>query len=92
MLYGNMQIRVQNEASRLMKEEPERFFMPEGNGMVSKTQYLDIIGRPHGYVSNITSTSTYGHSNRNFIQNVYAFDKRGVVPPAQSKQDKKEER
>ena len=36
MLYGNMQVRIQKEATRLMKEEPERFYMPQGNGIVTR--------------------------------------------------------
>ena len=28
LYYGNMQIRVQEEAARMIKEEPERFFLP----------------------------------------------------------------
>ena len=34
MYYGNMQIRVQQEAARMIKEEPERFFLPEGTGII----------------------------------------------------------
>ena len=34
LYYGNMQIRVQKEASRLIREEPERFFLPEGTGII----------------------------------------------------------
>ena len=34
MYYGNLLLRAQKEASRQMKEEPERYFMPEGNGIV----------------------------------------------------------
>ena len=34
-LYGNMPLRVREEAARLIKEEPERFYPIEGNGMCS---------------------------------------------------------
>ena len=46
MLYGNMQIRAQKEAARMIKEEPERFFMVEGNGMLSHQEYLKIMNLP----------------------------------------------
>ena len=61
MLYGNMNIRVQHEAARLIREEPERFFMPSGNGLVTDNEYKDIVGVPHAYKPTITRTSTYGH-------------------------------
>ena len=35
MLYGDMQVRARKEAARLIKEEPERFFLPEGNGILN---------------------------------------------------------
>ena len=76
MLYGNMHIRINHEASRLIREEPERFFMPEGNGMVTKQQYLDIVGLPYTYEPKIKLNSFHGHSQYNPVQNVYFFDKR----------------
>ena len=39
MLYGNMNIRVQKEAARLIREEPERFYLPEGNGLLAEQEY-----------------------------------------------------
>jgi hypothetical protein len=35
LFYGNMQIRAQKEAERLIREEPGRFFLPEGNGILT---------------------------------------------------------
>ena len=35
MFYGTLQLRAQKEAARLIKEEPERFFLPNGNNMLS---------------------------------------------------------
>ena len=34
LYYGNMQIRVQKEAARLIREEPERFFLPSGSKII----------------------------------------------------------
>ena len=49
MAYGDMMIRAQKDASRMIKEEPERFFMPQGNGMVSQKEYNQIVGLPENY-------------------------------------------
>jgi hypothetical protein len=35
LFYGNMQIRAQKEAERLIREEPGRFFLQEWNGILS---------------------------------------------------------
>ena len=75
MLYGNMHIRINHEAAKLIKEQPERFFMPEGNGIVTTQQYLDIVGLPYTYEPKIKLNSFHGHSKHNLIQNVYFFDK-----------------
>ena len=47
--YGNLMLRAQKDASRMIKEEPERFFMPSGNGMVTQEDYNRIIGLPKDY-------------------------------------------
>ena len=44
LFYGNMQVRAQKEAERLIREEPERFFLPEGNGILSNSEYKKIMG------------------------------------------------
>ncbi len=49
MAYGNMMERAQKEASLLMQQEPERFFMPSGNGLVSQEEYNKIVGLPTNY-------------------------------------------
>ena len=49
MYYGNMQIRVQQEAARLIKEEPERFFLPYNSKVVDQKGYNKIIGIPENY-------------------------------------------
>ena len=49
LYYGNMQIRIQKEASRLMREEPERFFLPEGTGIIDQKGYNKIVGIPENY-------------------------------------------
>ena len=46
MLYGNLFLRAQKEAARLIKEEPERFYMPEGNGLVDESKYKQILNIP----------------------------------------------
>ena len=49
LYYGTMQIRIQKEASRLIKEEPERFFLPEGTGIIDQKGYNKIVGIPENY-------------------------------------------
>ena len=49
MFYGNLFRRAQKEAERLIKEEPERFFLPPGTGIVEQKQYNKIIGIPENY-------------------------------------------
>ncbi len=39
MFYGTKQFRVQKEAARLLKEEPERFYLPEGNNVYPRAEY-----------------------------------------------------
>ena len=41
--YGNMFVRAQKTASRLIKEEPERFYMPAGNGIVANQAEYDKV-------------------------------------------------
>ena len=36
MFYGNLNIRAQREADRLIQNEPERFFLPKGNMMFTQ--------------------------------------------------------
>ena len=47
--YGNLMIRAQREAALTMKEEPERFFLPQGTGIVDQAKYNQIIGQPENY-------------------------------------------
>ena len=49
MCYGNLNIRAQQEASRAIKEEPERFFLPQGTGIVDQKEYNKILGIPENY-------------------------------------------
>ena len=35
MFYGNLQIRALKEAERMLREEPERFFLPANSGIIS---------------------------------------------------------
>ena len=77
MLYGNMYIRATLEADRLIKEEPERFFMPNENGMMTQQEYRAAVGVSESYQPRITLASTYGHlPYPTMIQNVLFFDSR----------------
>ena len=49
MLYGNLFLRAQKEAARMIKEEPERFFMPEGNGIIDQKKYYEVLNIPANY-------------------------------------------
>ena len=49
MFYGDMHIRARKEAERLIKEEPERFFLPNGNGILNQQEYNKLIGLPEEY-------------------------------------------
>ena len=44
-----MPMRIQTEAARLIKEEPERFFPIEGNGMVTHKRYRKMVGISQDY-------------------------------------------
>lgn len=35
--------RVREEAERLIKEEPELFYLPAGNGLFTKTEYAEAL-------------------------------------------------
>lgn len=39
----NKMERIKKEAGRLIKEEPERFYFPEGNGIVTREEYHEIL-------------------------------------------------
>jgi hypothetical protein len=45
----------------MIKEEPERFFMPEGNGIVTREEYHGIVGLPKDYKPKITHEDRFGH-------------------------------
>ena len=49
MLYGTMMVRAQREAERLIKHEPERFFLPPNSGIISQKEYNKLIGAPEDY-------------------------------------------
>ena len=49
MLYGNMTVRAQKEAARLIQEEPERFFLPANSGIISQREYNKLIGVHEDY-------------------------------------------
>ena len=49
MCYGNLFLRAQKEAERMIKEEPERFFLPQGTGIVEQKQYNKLLGIPENY-------------------------------------------
>ena len=49
MYYGTLLVRARKEASRMIKEEPERFFLPQNNGIIEQTSYNKIIGIPENY-------------------------------------------
>ena len=56
MYYGNMMRRAQREAARTIKEEPERFFLPPGTGIVDQPRYNEIIGKPVDYKPKLNQT------------------------------------
>ena len=49
LYYGNLQMRAQAEASRMLKEEPERFFLPKGSLICEQAEYNEIVGLPADY-------------------------------------------
>ena len=54
MYYGSLMIRAQREASRTIKDEPERFFLPPGTGIVEQAKYNEIIGVAEDYKPSVT--------------------------------------
>ena len=61
MLYGDMQLRARKEAARLIKEEPERFFLPENNGILKQDEYNKLLGLPEDYRSGGKVQSIFGN-------------------------------
>ena len=53
MYYGTLFIRAQKEAERMLKEEPERFFLPEGAGIIEQKEYNKLMGLPANYRAKI---------------------------------------
>ena len=50
MYYGNLMIRAQKEAARLIRDEPERFFLPEGSRIIDQADYNEkILGKSADY-------------------------------------------
>ena len=49
MAYGTLMLRAQKEAAHTIKNEPERFFLPEGTGIVNQKEYNKIVGLPENY-------------------------------------------
>ena len=49
MFYGNLMVRARKEAERMIKEEPERFFLPEGTGILEQKDYNKVMGIPENY-------------------------------------------
>ena len=49
MIYGSMMLRARREAARIIREEPERLFLPDGTGIVEQAQYNEIIGKSPDY-------------------------------------------
>jgi hypothetical protein len=43
MFYGDKMSRVRKEAERMIKEEPERFFLPEGNLLMTHEEYIKLF-------------------------------------------------
>ena len=44
-----------------MKEEPERFYLAEGNGFLTRQEYKEKLNIPADYQPKISSSSRYGH-------------------------------
>ena len=49
MYYGTLFLRAQREAARMLKEEPERFFLPEGTGIIEQKEYNKLMGLNENY-------------------------------------------
>ena len=53
-----MMIRAQRSASKSMKEEPERYFLPPNSGIVEQQKYNTIIGLPEDYKPKVTENDS----------------------------------
>ena len=49
MFYGNLMVRARKEAERMIREEPERFYLPEGSGIIEQKEYNKVLGIPANY-------------------------------------------
>ena len=49
MYYGNLQIRARKEAERMIREEPERFFLPSNSGILDQNAYNKLMDVPADY-------------------------------------------
>ena len=49
LYYGNMQIRARKEAERMIREEPERFWLPENSGILDQKAYNKLMNVPEDY-------------------------------------------
>ena len=58
MFYGNLMLRARREAARSIKEEPERYFLPDGTGIVDQEKYNEIIGKPADYKSKLDADAS----------------------------------
>ena len=66
MYYGNLVRRAQREAARTIQEEPERFFLPKGTGIVDQPKYNTIIGQPENYKPKLDANeNVFGTIQRN---------------------------
>ena len=69
MLYGNLMLRAQVEASRTIKDEPERFFLPTGTGIVEQAKYNRIIGKDEGYKPKLNQEDNVFTALQNNVMN-----------------------
>lgn len=53
LYYGDMMVRGRHNAEKMIDEEPERFFMPINNGMMSQACYNTFVGLPENYRSKV---------------------------------------
>ena len=54
MFYGTKQFRVQQEAARLLREEPERFYLPDGNNVYPRDLYKQDVNLNPNNIDNKT--------------------------------------
>ena len=58
-----------------MKEEPERFYMPLGNGIVTQKEYKDLAGIAADHKETVTVNSFRGHlKSTNPVETVWTID------------------